>query len=270
MEPHAIVETHTCVSALNDTACPARPRRRKYASLHRAGNGFCLLLLLLLATQSFAQSGLTSVVELIGTKPLATDKLLALCRQNGVPTSSVYRWQNHLVAYGPAASIKKLQQPLKTAYQGATVKLYDAPFYQFDRQRCTDKTTAKQWDNIVLTANLVKDEAKQREYLQYHATQFEKWPEVSNGFCNASFQQLLVFRQGRQLMLVISIPKGASLDELNPRTTQNNPRVDDWNALMKQYQEGIAGTKPGETWVFLQPVSAIQLRPQSTTPQPVK
>jgi hypothetical protein len=27
--------------------------------------------------------------------------------------------------------------------------------------------------------------------------------------------------------------------------------MDDWNAKMKQYQEGIAGTEKNETWVFL-------------------
>ena len=51
-------------------------------------------------------------------------------------------------------------------------------------------------------------------------------------------------------MLVISIPKGESLDKLNPKTTENNPRVDEWNKIMNKYQEGIEGTKPGETWVF--------------------
>ncbi|MNY52850.1 L-fucose mutarotase [compost metagenome] len=90
----------------------------------------------------------------------------------------------------------------------------------------------------------------QKEYLDYHATQFEKWPEVAKGFCNADFQQLRIFKHGRQLMLVISIPKGADLDKLNPRTSLNNPRVDDWNNLMKKYQEGIEGTKPAEVWVF--------------------
>lgn len=89
--------------------------------------------------------------------------------------------------------------------------------------------------------------------MQYHATQYQQWPEVSKGFCNAQFQQLLVYRNGRQLMLVISIPKGASLDALNPKTTENNPRVNDWNKLMAKYQEGIEGTEKGETWVFLKP-----------------
>jgi L-rhamnose mutarotase len=99
----------------------------------------------------------------------------------------------------------------------------------------------------------VKDPKLQQEYLNYHATQFQKWPEVSKGFCNANFQQLLVFKNGRQLMLVISIPKGESLDKLNPKTTENNPRVNEWNKLMKKYQEGIPGTKPGEVWVFFKP-----------------
>ncbi|WNH09423.1 L-rhamnose mutarotase [Thalassobellus suaedae] len=76
-------------------------------------------------------------------------------------------------------------------------------------------------------------------------------PEVAQGFCNADFQQLQVFKNGRQLMLIISIPKGESLDKLNPKTTENNPRVYDWNALMKKYQTGIKGAKKNETWVFL-------------------
>jgi hypothetical protein len=65
-----------------------------------------------------------------------------------------------------------------------------------------------------------------------------------------------VYKTGRQLMLVISIPKGESLDKLNPKTTENNPRVDEWNKIMSKYQEGIDGTKPGETWVFFQQVES--------------
>mgnify|MGYP003850452955 CR=1 FL=1 len=45
-------------------------------------------------------------------------------------------------------------------------------------------------------------------------------------------------------------------DALNLKTTENNPRVVTWNQLMSKYQEGIAGTKPGEVWVFLSPVSS--------------
>jgi hypothetical protein len=223
--------------------------------LHRRAAGLLLLLGLLAQAGAAQPAGPMSVVEIIGKTPLAATNLAQLCKKYQVPSTSIYRWQNHLVAYGPVTKIKAVQQHLGALYPGSAVQLYAAPFYKFDQQRCATKTVAQQWDNVLLTANLVPDERKQREYLQYHATQFEKWPEVATGFCNASFQQLLVFRQGRQLMLVISIPHGASLDELNPRTTRNNPRVDDWNRLMKQYQQGLPGTKPGETWVFLKPLA---------------
>ena len=218
-----------------------------------------LLLLLLSPLLAQAQAGeKMSVIEVIGPgkAPVSASSLVALCRKYQVPTTGIYSWQNHLIAYGKTTSIQALHKNLAAIYAGKVVKLYAAPFYQFDRHYCANKVTAPQCDNIILTANLVKDPKKQQEYLSHHATQFQKWPEVAQGFCNASFQQLLVFRQGRQLMLVISIPKGASLDKLNPLTTLNNPRVDDWNALMKQYQEGLPGTKPGETWVFLRPVLA--------------
>jgi hypothetical protein len=226
--------------------------------------GLLLMLLLCLpAVPSLAQRPM-SLIELIDMdKKVQPARLQRLCRLQGYTDVHIYYWHSptsefgHLVAYGPAARIKQLLPLVKEAYS-PFVNFYEAPFYKFDRHYCSDKTTAKQWDNIVLTARLVADTVKQQEYLNYHATQFQKWPEVAQGFCNASFQQLLVFRRGRQLMLIISIPKGASLDELNPKTSLNNPRVDDWNALMKQYQEGLPGTEPGEVWVFLKPVAAKQ------------
>jgi len=199
-----------------------------------------------------------SVIEVItaeGTVP-NLDSLQKICKQNDIPASAIYQWKNHVVVFRIIDEPEKLQQQLITTFPKAEVKLYDTPFYDFDRKRCGDVKMAKDWDNIIMTADLVKDPKLQQEYLNYHATQFEKWPEVANGFCNADFQQLLVYKNARQLMLVISIPKGESLDQLNPKTTENNPRVDEWNALMKKYQEGIPGTKPGEVWVLLEPVTS--------------
>ena len=56
-------------------------------------------------------------------------------------------------------------------------------------------------------------------------------------------------------MLEISIPKAESLDRLNPRTTEKNQQMVQWNKIMSGYQEGIEGTGKGESWVFLKPLS---------------
>jgi len=182
------------------------------------------------------------------------DKILAtFARENNLLSSSIYQWENRLVIYTSTLKTESLQQTLKRL-NPKEIKLYDNMFYDFEQKKQCGTEPVKEWDNIILSANLVKDEKLQKEYLDYHKTQFEKWPEISKGFCHADFQRLVIFKKDRQLMLIISIPKGADLAELNPKTTENNPKVDEWNTIMKKYQEGIEGTKPGEVWVFFKPV----------------
>jgi L-rhamnose mutarotase len=193
------------------------------------------------------------VIELVvkAGETLDVQKLKNILLQNKMDTAAIYQWQNHYVIFDKVKDAGSMQGRLQNNFPNAEVKLYPDMFYEFNRKYCNDKTVAKEWDHILLTCNLVADKKLQQEYLNYHATQFEKWPEISKGFCNASFQQLLIYKNGRQLVLVISIPKGESLDKLNPKTTENNPKVEEWNKIMSKYQEGIEGTKKGETWVFL-------------------
>ncbi len=198
------------------------------------------------------------VIELVVKKGmhLNLSKLKQLLAQNNMDSNAIYHWQNHYVIFDKVQDIGVMQGRIANNFPEAEVRVYHDMFYEYSRKKhCAGKTVAKVWEHIILTANLAEDKKLQKEYLDYHATQFQKWPEIAKGFCNASFQQLLLYRNGRQLMLVISIPKGESLDKLNPKTTENNPRVDEWNKLMGKYQEGIEGTKPGEKWVFLQKIN---------------
>lgn len=194
-------------------------------------------------------------IELIG-KDLDIEKIKSTIKGFRIVGQELYQWENHLVIYGLMNQPERTKRKLALAFPKLEIKIYENPVYDFQKfERCKDVKIASEWENIVLTANLVEDEKLQKEYIDYHTTQFEKWPEIAKGFCNADFQQLQVFKNGRQLMLVISIPKGENLDKLNPKTTENNPRVNDWNALMKKYQTGIEGAKPDETWIFLNKVN---------------
>ncbi|MGH7237629.1 MAG: L-rhamnose mutarotase [Candidatus Saccharimonadales bacterium] len=197
------------------------------------------------------------VTSAIGRQP-DVHLLAPMLKSAAIPAGGIYQWHNHLVVYGFIRQPEMLKAHLEKLFPRCAVKIYQHPYYDFNRaQRCGNTGLAKQWDNILLTADLVNSPEKQREYLAYHATQFTKWPGVAEGFCNAGFQQVLGFKNGSQLMLVISIPKGESLDKLNPKTTVNNPQMVRWNDLMKKYQAGIPGTKPGEIWVFLKPVKNL-------------
>jgi hypothetical protein len=197
-------------------------------------------------------------IEVIG-KDMDIQKIKSTIKGFRIVGEELYQWQNHLVIYGLMNQPERTKRKLALAFPALEIKIYENPVYDFQKfERCKDAKPVSEWENIVLTANLVSDEKMQKEYVDYHATQFEKWPEIAKGFCNADFQQLQVFKNGRQLMLVISIPKGENLDKLNPKTTENNPRVNDWNNLMKKYQTGIEGAKPDETWIFLNKVNIEQ------------
>lgn len=167
---------------------------------------------------------------------------------------NIKQWHNRVIVYANTNYPQQLKARITKEYPKDQIVLFEKPFYNFNRKYCSSQTVAKRWDNIIMTANLVADPKMQQQYLDYHATQFQKWPQVSQGFCNAGFQQVLVFKSGRQLMLLISIPQGQSLDKLNPLTTKSNPRVNDWNNIMKKYQEGIEGTKKDELWVVFKDV----------------
>lgn len=213
--------------------------------------GLIVLILSIFSFTTYAQNKpLKPVIAQIILPDNSTFKPLLYTSDAETQLENIMQWQNRAVIYVKTSDVARFERSIKKLYPEYKVVFFEHPFYDFERKYCSDKTVAREWTNIILSANLVKDPKMQQEYLNYHATQFQKWPEVSKGFCNADFQQLLVFKTGRQLMLVISIPKGKTLDELNPLTTKNNPRVDEWNKIMSKYQEGITGTKKGEVWVF--------------------
>jgi L-rhamnose mutarotase len=182
--------------------------------------------------------------------------ILRLAFHNGVSLPRFYRWNNHWVMYGLSNRKQQFYQLVTTTYPDAAARLYETPLYTFNRkQHCGQEGCVTEWEHIIYTAQLVDDIAKQEQYVQMHKEQWEKWPEVSEGFCKAQFQQLQVYRNGRQLMLIISIPKGEDLDELNKLTTADNPRVDEWNRIMQTLQTGIDEAAPGEVWVKFTPVN---------------
>lgn len=195
-------------------------------------------------------------IELTGSD-FDIEKIKSTIKGFRIVSESLYQWKNRLVIYGKMNQPERTKRKLALAFPSLQIKIFENPIYDFQNfDRCKESKPASEWENIVLTANLVDDPKLQKEYVDYHTTQFEKWPEIAKGFCNADFQQLQVFKNEKQLILIISIPKGENLDKLNPKTTQNNPRVDEWNALMKKYQTGIEGAKPDETWIFLNKVES--------------
>lgn len=210
-----------------------------------------IIFLSLLFASCNKHKNVQSIIELVDMDyRISKSGLIKFCNENNIDKKSVYEWQNHWLIYSHFDNITDFENKIESKYPSLKVNVFKRPFYNFNREKTTGEKAAEEWENIIMTANLVNDTVLQNQYMEYHRIQFEKWPEISKGFANADFQQVLVYRNGRQLMLVISIPKGKTLDELNPKTTENNPRVVEWNKIMSKYQEGIEDAPKGITWVM--------------------
>lgn len=183
-------------------------------------------------------------------KSLSKDAFAAFAEGQGVEQPQIYHWGDYMLLMTDDERGKKLTSAMLANFPMVTVKMFNDVFYTFDQQHCDVTKKADNVDFVLLTAQLVDDESKQAEYFAYHEKQFDEWPEVASGFCNARFQEVLLYRNGRQLLLYISFPKGKDFTEIDALTTKDNPRVKKWNELMGTYQEGISGTADNETWIF--------------------
>lgn len=194
---------------------------------------------------------LPSIIEIVDAdSTLTNEKILQFCEVNQIDGNLVFNWQNHWVFYTNQFNLEALSGKISNEFQEQVVNIYPEPFYNFNREIFCKEKAADKWSHVIMTANLAEDKVLQKEYFRYHEIQFNEWKEVPQGFCNADFQQVLVFNNDRQLMLVISIPEGKTLDELNPKTIENNPRADEWNSIMSRFQVGLDDAPEGSTWVL--------------------
>lgn len=177
--------------------------------------------------------------------------VVSFAKAQGIEDPEIYEWGNYYLLVTNDELGKKVNSALMASHPQLQVDLFNDLFYAFEREKYGEaQSNDGELDYVLLTAQLKEDKALQEEYFRLHDAQVEEWPEVIQGFYNAGFEEVLVYRKGRQLLLYISYPKGQNFAEIDKLTTKDNPRVEEWNKIMSTYQEGIKGTDKGEVWIF--------------------
>jgi L-rhamnose mutarotase len=118
-------------------------------------------------------------------------------------------------------------------------------------------------NRYVLTVDLRDDRAAIERYRQHHA---EVWPEVVRSFRAAGVRDLDLYLLDRRLVMILDLDDGLALDEVLARHRASHPRVAEWEALMKTFQQPPPGAPPGETWALMEPVFALAARTTAAGP----
>lgn len=102
----------------------------------------------------------------------------------------------------------------------------------------------------VFVVNTVDNNKKLNEYLDYHK---RVWPEVEAGFKKAGYKSITLYRFNDLIVMTITVPKQADLNEMGRLAESYSPRCAEWNKLMNNYQKGVNGTSEGQKWVEVKP-----------------
>lgn len=101
-----------------------------------------------------------------------------------------------------------------------------------------------------LALDLKPDPALIAEYERHHRA---VWPEVLESLRAAGIESLEIYRIDNRLFMILeagddfSFEKKASLDAANPK-------VQEWETLMWEYQQALPVARPGEKWVLMKKI----------------
>ncbi|HEY9048321.1 MAG TPA: L-rhamnose mutarotase [Ohtaekwangia sp.] len=95
----------------------------------------------------------------------------------------------------------------------------------------------------------LKDDPKLiAEYEAYHK---QVWPEILKSIHDAGIESMQIYRAGNRLFMIMEVNDTFSFEKKS-QADKNNPRVQDWEDLMWNYQQALPFAKAGEKWVLME------------------
>lgn len=98
--------------------------------------------------------------------------------------------------------------------------------------------------------DLVDDEALMAEYKKYH----EKiWPEITKSIVDSGIEALEIYNVGNRMFMIMEVNESFSFEKKSKMDAEN-PKVQEWETLMWNYQQALPVAKPGEKWLLMEKI----------------
>jgi L-rhamnose mutarotase len=107
----------------------------------------------------------------------------------------------------------------------------------------------------VLTVNLKDDAAAIETYRDYHR---RVWPEVLQSLRNVGVERMDIYLLGRRVVMIVEFTDGLDFRRAFAAHMSSNPRVVEWERLMKSLQEPSPDAAAGEWWAVMEPVFRLE------------
>lgn len=98
-----------------------------------------------------------------------------------------------------------------------------------------------------LALDLVNDETKIAEYEHWH---HHVWPEIIASIRDSGITGMEIYRVFNRLFMIMETNESFSFEQ-KAKSDSANPKVQDWEQLMWNFQQSIPGSAPGEKWMMM-------------------
>src|SRR5579864_8986979 len=95
--------------------------------------------------------------------------------------------------------------------------------------------------------DLKDDPALIAAYEDYHK---QVWEEIIESIKAAGIESMSIYRTGNRLFMIMEVNDSFSFDEKSA-SDASNPKVQEWEALMWNFQQPLPWAKPREKWVLM-------------------
>ncbi len=107
-----------------------------------------------------------------------------------------------------------------------------------------------------LTLDLKDDPELIREYRRHHQA---VWPEVTDSLRQAGILVLELYLLDTRLVMILEVDEQFSFEK-KARIDRDNPKVQEWEKLMWNFQKPLPGVKAGEKWILMESIYKLEAK----------
>ena len=98
-----------------------------------------------------------------------------------------------------------------------------------------------------LALDLKDDPKKIAEYIKYHQ---HVWPEINESICSSGIHGAQIYNTANRLFMILEVDDTFSFEK-KAKMDADNPKVQEWEALMWKFQQALPHAQLGQKWVLM-------------------
>ena len=105
-----------------------------------------------------------------------------------------------------------------------------------------------------LTLDLIENDRAIAEYKRYH---LKIWPEIKQSLLDSGVVAMEIYLLDTRMFMIMEVNDAFSLSAKEAADAAN-AKVQEWETLMRGFQQQLPGARPGQWWTVMEKVFGLE------------